>query len=220
VYVWHWPIRAMHWAAAASILVLIVTGFFIGKPYFMPSGAVSDPFLMGWMRLAHFLAAGVLVATAVVRFYWLFAGNRYERWKALFPVTPKSLRGMLEMVRYYLMLPRARHPHYLGHNPLQQVAYTSVYVLAAVQVLTGFALYGLADPGGLIHRASFWVASFPSGIRGVRFLHHVVTWAFLVFIPLHVYLSLRADVMDREGTASSILSGGRWVRADERFEDA
>ena len=36
VYLWHWPIRAMHWAAAASLFLLIVTGFVIGKPYFLP----------------------------------------------------------------------------------------------------------------------------------------------------------------------------------------
>jgi len=220
VYLWHWPIRAMHWTAAAAIVVLIVTGFYIGRPYFMPPVGTADPFLMGWMRLAHFLAAGVLVATAVVRIYWLFAGNRYERWSALLPVTRRSLRGMVEMARYYLLLPGARHPRYLGHNPLQQVAYTGVYALAAIQVVTGFALYGLANPGGPFHQASFWVAWFPNGIRGVRFLHHVLTWAFLVFIPLHVYLSLRADVVDREGTASSIVSGGRWVRADRSYEDA
>ena len=48
VYLWHWPIRAMHWAAAASILVLVVTGFYIGRPYFMVSGGTTGtPYLMG-----------------------------------------------------------------------------------------------------------------------------------------------------------------------------
>lgn len=37
-YLWHWPIRAMHWVAAAAIVVLVVTGFYIGKPYFMTGG--------------------------------------------------------------------------------------------------------------------------------------------------------------------------------------
>ena len=34
VYLWGWPLRAMHWIAAACIVVLTVTGFYIGKPYF------------------------------------------------------------------------------------------------------------------------------------------------------------------------------------------
>ena len=86
VYLWEWPIRAMHWAAALSIVVLVVTGFYIGQPYFFTHGEASKHFLMGWMRFLHFTAAGVLVATAIVRVYWLVAGNQFERWTALFPV--------------------------------------------------------------------------------------------------------------------------------------
>jgi Ni/Fe-hydrogenase b-type cytochrome subunit len=220
VYLWHWPIRAMHWLAAGSIVVLIATGFYIGRPYFMTGGEASEHFLMGRVRFAHFAAAAVLVGTAVVRVYWLFAGNRYERWPALFPVTRRSLRGLLEMGRYYLLLPGARHPHYLGHNPLQQLAYTALYATAALAVVTGFALYAQADPGGWWWRlTAWWLPWFPGGLRGVRLVHHASTWVFLVFIPLHVYLALRADVLDREGTASSILSGGRWVPAGQRFDD-
>ncbi len=52
VYLWQWPIRAMHWIAAACIIVLVVTGFYIGRPYFFTSGAASDHFLMGRVRFA------------------------------------------------------------------------------------------------------------------------------------------------------------------------
>ena len=91
VYLWHWPIRAMHWAAAVSIAVLVVTGFYIGRPYFAPApGEAIDHYMMGRMRFLHFAAAGVLVATGIVRVYWLLvAGNRYERLSALFPLSRK-----------------------------------------------------------------------------------------------------------------------------------
>jgi Ni,Fe-hydrogenase I cytochrome b subunit len=42
----------------------------------------------------------------------------------------------------------------------------------------------------------------------------------LIFVPIHVYLALRADFTDREGSISSIISGGRWVRDDIPYEDA
>ena len=90
VYLWEWPTRAMHWLAAASIVVLIVTGFYIGKPYFMTSGEASAHYLMGTVRFIHFTAAAVFVATAIVRVYWLFAGNQFERLGALFPVRPRD----------------------------------------------------------------------------------------------------------------------------------
>ena len=68
VYLWGWPIRAMHWVAAICIVLLVLTGLFIGRPYFVPAGDNPDPFLMGWIRAIHFGAAAVLVMTAIVRF--------------------------------------------------------------------------------------------------------------------------------------------------------
>ena len=60
VYLWGWPLRAMHWLAALSIVVLVVTGFYIGRPYFVVAGDTADHFLMGWIRFVHFVAAAVL----------------------------------------------------------------------------------------------------------------------------------------------------------------
>jgi Ni/Fe-hydrogenase b-type cytochrome subunit len=219
VYLWHWPIRAMHWAAAVSILLLAFTGFAIGRPYFMPQGEVQGQFFIGWMRLLHFVAAGVLVATAIVRVYWLVAGNRYERLPALFPIRPRDWVNMFRQVKFYMLIHPERAPHYLGHNPLQQVSYTLVYVMAGVMALTGFAMYGQANPGGLIRGATTWIPAALGGMQRVRLLHHVLSWFFLIFIPIHVYLALRSDLLERSGTMSSIFSGGRFVPSDQEFID-
>jgi Ni/Fe-hydrogenase b-type cytochrome subunit len=222
VYLWHWPIRAMHWVAAVSIAVLVVTGFYIGKPYFAPRpGETVDFFVMGSMRFLHFLAAGALVATAIVRVYWLFGGNRYERFGALFPFSRESLRNLLLTIRRYATMRWDVGPHFLGHNPLQQLSYTFLYLVILAQVVTGFALYGLSDPEGPFYRViGVNAALFLGGVPYIRFLHHVLTWAVLIFIPLHIYFALRADFTDRSGSISSIVSGGRWVRDDVHYEDA
>jgi Ni/Fe-hydrogenase b-type cytochrome subunit len=219
VYLWGWPIRAMHWAAVAAIGVLAATGFYIGKPYFMTGGEAVNHFVMGWMRFLHFAAAGVLVATGIVRLYWLFAGNKFERIVALFPVRPRDWVNMLRQVKFYLMIRPEKAPHYLGHNPLQQLSYTAVYLVALVMVVTGFTLYGQSNPGGVFHAVFGWVAPLFGGLQVVRMVHHVLTWAFLVFVPIHIYLALRADIMEHGGAISSIVSGGRFVPADEEFVD-
>lgn len=219
VYLWHWPIRAMHWLAAGSVGVLAFTGLYIGRPYFMTTGQASDHFLMGWMRFLHFAAAGVLVATAIVRFYWLFRGNRFERWRALFPVRPRDLKNLLRQMRYYALIRPEDAPHYLGHNPLQQLSYTGIYAAAGVMVVTGFALYGLHDPGGFFFVTFGWVAEALGGWQVVRFVHHVTTWIFLAFLPVHVYFAVRADVTEREGSVSAMVGGFRFVRDDVRFVD-
>jgi Ni/Fe-hydrogenase b-type cytochrome subunit len=219
VYLWHWPIRAMHWSAAFALVVLVTTGFYIGKPYFMTSGEASEHYLMGWMRFWHFAAAGVLVATAIVRVYWLFAGSKFENWRALFPITGRDCVNTIRMIKKYLMIRQEKEPHYLGHNPFQQFFYTGIYAAALLQVLTGFALYGLSDPGGWFYTTFGWQTLFLGGVPVVRFIHHLTTWVFLIFIPIHVYLTLRTDVMERSGTLSSIFSGGKWLRDDVSYED-
>jgi Ni/Fe-hydrogenase b-type cytochrome subunit len=219
VYLWEWPIRVMHWIAALCIVVLAITGLYIGKPYFITSGEASAHFLMGWMRFFHFAAAGLLVMTAIVRAYWLFMGNKYERLRALFPVRSRDWGNLFRMIKFYLMIRPERAPHYLGHNPLQQLSYTGVYLLAAVMVITGFALYGQSDPNGFFYAAFNWIGTLMGGMPVVRFVHHVLTWAFLIFIPIHVYLAIRADQLERTGVISSIVSGGRFVPADEKFVD-
>jgi Ni,Fe-hydrogenase I cytochrome b subunit len=71
----------------------------------------------------------------------------------------------------------------------------------------------------LIYSATNWIGGLAGGMQVVRFVHHSVTWLFLTFIPIHVYLSIRADLLERTGVVSSIVSGGRFVPTDHHFVD-
>ena len=219
VYLWGAPIRAMHWIAAICIVTLIVTGFYIGRPYFATSGEASAHFLMGKVRFVHFTAAAVLVMTAIVRAYWLVAGNQFERLPALFPVTPRNLRNLVKTAIGYLTLQSERLPSFVGHNPLQQWTYTLLYAMTLVAVATGFTLYGQSNPDGLIFRTFAWLPPLLGGLQGVRFVHHVLTWGFIIFVVLHVYSSVRADYLERAGLVSSMITGGRYVSTDQSYED-
>ncbi len=219
VRLWGLPLRVMHWLAALAIVVLAVTGLYIGRPYFMTGGEASAHFMMGWMRFLHFAAAGVLVMTAVVRVYWLIASNRYERWSALVPHSRHDLKDLFRQGRAYLLVRPEDAPPYLGHNPLQQMSYTSLYAVALLQVITGFALYGQYNSSGWFYRAFNWIGPLLGGMPVVRFIHHEVTWVFAIYVPIHVYMSVRADILDHNSTISSIVSGGRMVPADREFED-
>jgi Ni/Fe-hydrogenase b-type cytochrome subunit len=219
VYLWGAPLRAMHWIAAIAIVVLVVTGLYIGKPFFITGGEASSHFLMGWVRFLHFLAAALLVMTGIVRVYWLFAGNRYERLLALFPIRPRDWVHMFQQVKYYLMIRPHDAPQYLGHNPMQQLSYTGIYLVAAVMVVTGFAMYGQSNPDGISYALFGWLGPLFGGMQVVRFVHHVLTWVFVIFFPVHVYLAMRADILEHGGSISSIVSGGRFVRSDVHYED-
>lgn len=219
ILLWRWPLRLTHWVSAACILVLTVTGFYIGNPYFTTWGEASAHYLMGWARFIHFTAAAIIVGAMILRIYWLFAGGRYASWRALLPVRGKDWANLVKTVKYYFMIRQEEAPHYLGHHPLQQLSYTAIYALVIVHVVTGFAMYGMSNPGGIIYTMFAWVGPLFGGIQNARFWHHILTWVLVWFIPLHVYLAFRADVVDREGEMSSIFSGGRFVRTDVTFED-
>ena len=219
VYLWDAPVRVMHWLAALSLLTLVVTGLYIGRPYFVTGGAESaDPFVMGKVRFTHFAAAAVLVMTAIVRVYWLVAGNKFERFPALFPVRKRDWVNMWKQIRFYLLIDD-HPPKYLGHNPMQQMSYTGIYLLALVMVVSGFAMYGQSNPAGIFYKAFNWVGVVAGGMPVVRFVHHAATWLFLVFIPIHIYLAMRADTLERTGTVSSIITGGRFVPRNEKYID-
>ncbi|UCF41051.1 MAG: Ni/Fe-hydrogenase, b-type cytochrome subunit [Gemmatimonadota bacterium] len=220
VLLWRWPLRLTHWVSAATIVVLIVTGLYIANPYFVTWGEASQHFLMGWARFLHFTAAALIVAAAILRVYWLFAGSKWASWQALLPVKKQDWKNLVKMIKYYLLVRQEQMPHYLGHHPLQQLSYTAIYAVVVVQVVTGFAMYGIANPGGFFHTMfTSWVQPLFGGLQVVRFWHHALTWILVSFIPLHIYLAFRADVVDREGELSSIFSGGRFVKSDVRFED-
>jgi Ni/Fe-hydrogenase 1 B-type cytochrome subunit len=220
VYVWGAPLRAMHWVAALCLVTLIVTGFYIGRPYFMTSGEASSHFLMGRVRFIHFLAAAVLVMTGIVRAYWLIAGNRFERFPALFPVTPRNLKRTARTLTSYVTLRPEKDPAMVGHEPLQQYAYTLLYLMTVVMVVTGFTMYGQSNPGGLIFRLFSWVPPLLGGLQHVRVVHHVLTWGFIIFVLIHVYFVLRSDYLDRIGRVSSMITGGRYVSTDEKYDDS
>jgi Ni/Fe-hydrogenase b-type cytochrome subunit len=222
VYIWGKPMRIAHWLSAASFTTLIVTGLFIGMPNLIPIPSHPQgvtPYLMGQVRFAHFLAGAVLVMAAVFRIYWLGAGNRYEQLRAMFPFSKRDRANLVKQTWAYLFVKPHRAPHYIGHNPLQQLAYTGLYGLAIIALLTGFVLYVQYAPGSLGFRLLSWVPPLFGGLQHVRLVHHALTWGFAAYIPVHIYLASRADILEHGGLVSSMVTGGRFVPAATVFED-
>jgi len=219
VPVWDWQLRLLHWSAALCILTLSLTGWLMGSgplTYILPGG---DPFYIGYLRLVHFTCGWLLLTAAMLRVAGLFiASTRYQRWQALFPITMKDLRNLFKVMKNYLFCIFEHGPHYIGHNPLQQVAYTGIYLVGIVAIMTGFSLYGMYAPQHWFFGHLLWLNHL-LGPQYVRLIHLFTMWIFLAFIPIHVYLSIRADTVEREGAISSIFSGGRWCRKGTRFED-
>ncbi len=133
-YVWEVPVRIWHWVMAACMVVLAVTGYFIGSPPPSIGGEASDSFLFGYIRFAHFAAAYIFSVVFVWRVLWAFFGNRFSREIFLVPfkmLSPTWWGGFIDQTKHYLFMQREVRP-WLGHNPLAMAAMFFMYVLGTV----------------------------------------------------------------------------------------
>ncbi|MDJ4913384.1 Ni/Fe-hydrogenase, b-type cytochrome subunit, partial [Salmonella enterica] len=141
-YVFEAPVRLWHWLTVACMLVLMVTGYFIGRPLPSVSGEATYLFYMGYIRLIHFAAAMIFIVLLLGRIYWACVGNRYSRELFIVPVWRRSWwQGAFSVVRWYLFLEKKPGSD-IGHNPIAQAAMFGYFLLSVFMILTGFALFG------------------------------------------------------------------------------
>jgi Ni/Fe-hydrogenase 1 B-type cytochrome subunit len=214
VYVWEFPVRFTHWLNMIAVLVLGITGYYIGNPFIH---AYRDgQYVMGWMRFIHFSSAYFLLASIIIRVYWSFAGNPYASWRAFFPFTQDGATGIVQQVLFYSFL--TDKPRFaVGHNPLAGLYYLIMAVTFLVELATGFALYSLSSPGGIMRTMFGWVFSVFS-IPMTRLIHHLTMWALVYFVILHVYIAFYLDRVENSNLIGSMYTGYKNVHQDVKVK--
>ncbi len=168
--------RILHELLMVSIIILVVTGFYIHRPFVGGAG-----FLMAMVRGVHFFFAIVLIISAVARVINMFVGKDRD-WRSFIP-TGSDIKLLPKIINYYA---------YIGdepvlkkkYNPLQMFSYCLAFVLVVFQILSGLALNYVSSFGW------FNYGWFNNEIE-VRMAHFVVTWLFVIFLMIHVYLTIR-----------------------------
>jgi Ni/Fe-hydrogenase 1 B-type cytochrome subunit len=214
VYVWETPVRVTHWLIAGSILVLSVTGFYIGHPFIGVPGEARAHFMMGWMKVIHGYTAYVLMTSVVARLVWMFTGNKYSHWDKFIPVDARRRRGLWPTLKFYLFALR-KPPGFVGHNPLAGATYTLVLMLYFVAIATGLMLRGANAGTGSMMRWFTTLAPFVGGLQGARWIHHATMWLLLGFAVHHVYSSVLMSTIEANATVESIFSGYKFVPRED-----
>jgi Ni/Fe-hydrogenase 1 B-type cytochrome subunit len=210
VYVWQIPVRVTHWLIALSLLLLSVTGFYIGRPFMTVPGQAGQWFVMGWMRIIHFYAAIVFTGAVMARTIWMFTGNKYARWDKFLAVRRTRQKGILPTVLFYSFL-RDTPPAYVGHNPVAGSAYLLVFGLYFLAIGTGLVMYAPTAEVGSPLRAFASLAPLVGGFQIARWIHHVVMWLLLGFTVHHVYSAVLVASIEKNGTMDSIFAGYKFV---------
>ncbi len=216
LYVYEAPVRLWHWTHALSIVVLSVTGYLIANPLPSVGGEAGEHFIMGNLRFVHYVAAYVFTIGFLVRIYWAFVGNKYAREMFYLPVWRRDWwRELGYEIKFYLFLTRDMHKT-AGHNPLAQIAYWLFnVVLGLFMIFTGFALYGEGlGLGSWADRLFGWVILVMGGAQNVLMWHLMGMWLMLFFVIIHIYMAIRADIIGRQTSVSTIIGGWRLYKDD------
>ncbi len=215
VYVWEQPVRIYHWLNALTIIVLIVTGFYIANPLAIQSSKeASQQFTMGWMRTIHFVAAYVFLFNFLFRIYWGFVGNKYANWKQFIPTSGRFFKEMWQVFKMDILMLRGKEHMSVGHNAMAGFIYFFTFIAFLIQCITGFGLYASMSTSWWFPKLFKWVPGMFGGDAPLRSVHHATTWFFIIFTVIHVYLVFYHDYVEGRGEISSMGGGWKFVEED------
>jgi Ni/Fe-hydrogenase 1 B-type cytochrome subunit len=211
VYVWQQPVRWFHWINAASITALGVSGWLIAHPPgFLNSGEAGDNYWFGTVRFVHFAVGYVFLANFLFRIYWAFAGNKYASWRNFLPLTRTQFHQIGDVLMVDILQSSDKPVHTLGHNSVAYFTYAGTGLLTVFQIVSGFALYASMSSSAFPQLFSWMVPLFGSE-QNLRIFHYGVTWAFVIFTVIHLYLVFYHDYVEGHGVLSSIVGGWKFM---------
>lgn len=207
-------VRLWHWVNGLLVLVLCVTGYFIGVP---PPSALGDPsalYIMGWIRFLH-LASGYLFTLLAIARLWLTFVEKGISHHLFMPEIWRAewFEGFVRQIKWNLML-NVKPTRYVGLNPLGGIAMLFLYVLPGLLIIiTGFAMYAEVAGHDSWQYAMFgWVTGIFGNTMDLHTIHRMAMWVMVGFVFVHVYIAVREDVLSRQTMISSMLSGERQFR--------
>ncbi|MBI3181095.1 MAG: cytochrome b/b6 domain-containing protein [Myxococcales bacterium] len=186
-----WPIRLTHWANAALLVVMAGSGLqiFVAYPALGPVADLAWWYPLQWKEPPHALTLGGWLAGARhwhFAFAWAFFLNGLAyalylaasgEWRERLFFPRRDLRHAVATFLYYLRL--ARRPAPIGlYNGLQRLAYTSVLLIAPLEVLAGLALFKPVQLPRL--------TALLGGYEGARAIHLLVLAGLALFTTIHV----------------------------------
>jgi thiosulfate reductase cytochrome b subunit len=186
-------VRAMHWANAVAIVLMIMSGWQIynASPLFSFSFSHSIT-LGGWLGgalLWHFAAMWLLMVNGLLYLTVGLATGRFR--KKLLPITPS---GVIADTKAALTF-RLSHDDLSKYNNVQKLLYTGIIAVGIVIVLSGLSIW---KPVQLQYLTALF-----GGYDVARYVHFICMSAIVAFLAVHVALallvpkSLRAMIIGR-----------------------
>ena len=208
---------ALSGVVALAMLVLVVTGVYLGTPFVAAPGPAHAHFVTGWAKVIHFYAAIAFTLSVLARLVWMVQGPRRSGWRNFLPVSRRRRRDLVATAKFYLLI-RPTPPVTIGHNPLAGLTYVGVFALYLVMIATGLALYSVSSYS-FMRGWSFLLPVF-HGVQGARWLHHATMWILVMFFVAHMFFSSLTSRSEKNGTMDSVFSGYKNLPKGQPPDDA
>ncbi len=219
--------RIIHWANAICMVVAVITGLYIGHPYYQSfiADPAVDKYVMAWNRWGHFIVAIIFDVTAVIIGYLYFFSRFEKPYKKLIP----TIKNIVEFCEVFLNLItfNRRKKFDSSHSDSYNIVFFTIFHLLLIFMLfTGLQLYvhGLASGESsigswwpwMLHFTTDWTLNVFGGNMGVRIAHHTSMYLILVWVMCHIYYQIWRTIFWKEGDIAIVIGGSKFVREEEK----
>ena len=219
--------RIVHWLNAICMVVAVITGLYIGHPYYQTfiADPAVDKYVMAWNRWGHFIVAIIFDVTAVLIGYLYFFSRFEKPYKKLIP-TWKNIKEFCEVFLNLITFNRRKNFDSSHSDSYNIVFFTIFHLLLVFMLLSGLQLYvhglasGISSIGAwwpaMLHLATDWTLQVFGGNMGVRIAHHTSMYLILVWVMCHIYYQIWRTIFWKEGDIAIVIGGSKFVREEEK----
>jgi len=219
--------RINHWVVAFSMVAAIVTGLYIGHPYYQ--SFIADPalskYVMAWNRWVHFMIAIIFDVSSIVIAYMYFFSRFEKPYKKLIP-NAQNITEFKEVVLNLVTLNRRKKFDSTHADSFNTVFFLVFHLMLAWMLLTGLQLYvhglasGLSSIGNwwpwMLHLVTDWTIPVTGGtLMDVRISHHQTMWYIIVWIVFHIYYQVWRTIFWKEGDINIVVGGSKYKKEEE-----
>ena len=219
--------RIVHWLNVICMVVAVITGLYIGHPYYQSfiADPAVDKYVMAWNRWGHFMVAIIFDVTAVLIGYLYFFSRFEKPYKKLIP-TWKNIKEFCEVFLNLITFNRRKNFDSSHSDSYNIVFFTIFHLLLVFMLFSGLQLYvhGLASGESsigtwwpwMLHLVTDWTLDVFGGNMGVRIAHHTSMYLILVWVMCHIYYQIWRTIFWKEGDIAIVIGGSKFVTEEEK----
>jgi len=219
--------RINHWVVAICMVGAVLTGLYIGHPYYQSfiADPAVDKYVMAWNRWIHFMAAIIFDVSSVVIAYLYFFSRFEKPYKKLIP-NLKNIGEFMAVFMNLITFNRVKKFDSSHSDSFNTVFFFIFHLMLAWMLLTGLQLYvhglesGLSSIGkwwpAMLHLVTDWTIPVTGGtLMDVRISHHETMYYIIVWVMFHIYYQVWRTIFWQEGDIAIVIGGSKYVKDKE-----